>query len=173
MAFAFIVEDGTGLAAANAYASREHVAEYADIDPHHGPLWLALGDEQQERGIVYATRFLDDRVDWSGKRVFPESGTRWPRSGVFDRDGNAIAPTIIPRQLRDAVAAFAMFLVVDDATRDSASNILQRVKADVVEVEFKAGTYGLARTIPTHLEALLQGLGDLRINSQFSKIKRV
>lgn len=172
MAFAFIVEDGTGLSAANAVASRAHVADYADIDPHHGPLWLALTEEQQERGIVYATRYLDDRVDWAGRRVYPLSGTRWPRSGIIDRDGNPVAADAIPRQLADATAAFAMFLVFQDATREDAANILQRVRADVVEVEFKAGSYGLARAIPSHLEALLTGLGQLRVNSQYGKIRR-
>lgn len=172
MAFAFTVEDGTGLSAANAFATRQHVADYAEVDPHHGALWLALDEEQQERGIVYATRFLDDRVDWAGQRVYPESGTRWPRSGVYDRDGSPLASDAIPRQLADATAAFAMFLVFQDATREDAANILQRVKADVVEVEFKAGSYGLARTIPAHLEALLKGLGNLRVNSQYGKIRR-
>lgn len=173
MAFAFTVEDGTGLSAANAWASREHVASYAEIDPHHGPAWLALTQEQQERGIVYATRFLDERVDWAGERVHPLSGTRWPRRNVRDRDGALIPDNIIPKQLKDATAAFAMFLITQDATRDDAANILQRVKADVVEVEFKAGSYGIARVVPAHLESMLLGLGLLRTQAQFGKIRRV
>lgn len=172
MPFAFIVEDGTGLSAANAFASREHVADYAEVDVHHGAQWLALDEEQQERGIVYATRFLDVQVEWAGVRVYPDSGTRWPRRGITDQDGRLIPPDVIPRQLQDATAAFAMFLVFEDATRDSPANVLQRVRADVVEVEFKRGSYGIVRTIPAYLEAMLRGLGMFRIGAQFGKIKR-
>jgi hypothetical protein len=170
MAFTFTVEDGTGLSTATSYVSVEDADDILTMNIHAGPIWDALTQEEKERLLSWASRYLDERTNWFGRRVVETSALRWPRSGIRDRDGIVIPSNSIPRQLKAAVAEMARYLIAEDRTTEREQDALTRIKADVVELEFSEG-YRLAR-VPEHMDSLLRGLGTINGGNGI-KFKRI
>ncbi len=59
------------------------------------------------------------RRQWTGTRSTSTQRLAWPRTGMFDENGNLIDPTIIPQALKDALAEFAGQLGGEDRTLDN------------------------------------------------------
>lgn len=103
---ALTVEDGTGLAAADAYISE------AFADTYHGDRcndgWKGTSSKK-EAAIRVATEYLDSHYDWEGDPVLPDTqALDWPRSGVVTSDGVALSSTALPVLLQRATAEMAM-----------------------------------------------------------------
>ena len=159
MAFTFLVEDGTGLPAANSYVSVAEADDIISTNIHASAAWLALSLESKQALLMSATRYLDDRTRWYGSRTFEASGLRWPRTGIIDRDELVIASNAVPKQLRFATAEMARFNIDADPTVPRDQDALSRLKADVIELEFVEG-YRLPK-VPEHMRFLLLGLGSI------------
>ena len=158
MAFTFVVEDGTGTnAAANSYVSVEDADDIITTNIHISDSWDALTVSQKERLLVWASRYLDTQTRWKGYKTVDDSPLRWPRQGVCDRDDIEIDANTIPNQLKVATAEMARYLIDVDRSVERDTDGLERVKADVVEIEFLAG-YRLPQ-VPSHIQYLVQGLG--------------
>lgn len=172
MAFEFVVEDGSALPDATSYASLEEASDILSTNPHVADQWNALPVETQEGLLAWASRYLDSRTRWFGRRVSETSGLRWPRAGVIDRDNVQIAETTIPKQLKIATIEMARFLMVEDRSAERDQDGLARLKADVIELEFREG-YTLPK-VPEHMMYLLAGLGAISTGSgtQFKRIIR-
>lgn len=172
MAFAFVVEDGTGLPNATSYVSVEDADDILTMNIHAGPAWDALDVENKERLLAWASRYLDERARWYGARTVETSGLRWPRTGVVDRDNARIAPNVIPRQLKAATAEMARYLIEEDRSTERGQDALTRLKADVIELEFSEG-YRLPK-VPEHMQYLIAGLGSIAGGSgiKFARIIR-
>lgn len=117
----FIVEDGTGLDTANAYIS----AEYADA--YHADrgntAWTGSSTVKQQ-AIVRATDYVDTRFgnNFGGSKLVAEQALSFPRSGLYDADGNEIEG--LPEKLKKAVAEYALralsaALMPDPSTDDT------------------------------------------------------
>ncbi len=157
MAVPFIVEDGTGLADATSYLSVAEANVILEANPHVYPVWSARGTSDRQKLLVWATRVLDAAVRWYGRKTVESSALRWPRTGVVDRDGVALAATVLPPALKLATATFAASLGVADRTAERDQDGLVSLKADVVELEFRDGFR--IPTVPGHVGMLLIGLG--------------
>ena len=104
---AFTVEDGTGLANANAYIS----VAYADAyhEERGNDAWTGT-DTVKQQAIVQATDYVETR--WGQKfRGTPEfldtpQALAFPRVCIYDRYGGAI--TGVPEVLRHAVAELSL-----------------------------------------------------------------
>jgi hypothetical protein len=102
---AFTVEDGTGLAAANAYLS------VADFKTHHddrGGDYSAHADTAIEQGIVQATDYINKRF---GRRFRGDKGTyaqglEWPRVSAYTDEDYTF--TGVPAPLQMATAEYAL-----------------------------------------------------------------
>lgn len=86
MALTLIVETGAGLANTNSYASLADGDAYHQAHLHADD-WLAATVEIKGAALVWASRLLDEAVDWHGQKAVPTSGLRWSRAGVADRHG--------------------------------------------------------------------------------------
>lgn len=158
MAFVFTVETGSGTdSAANSYVSVEDADDILTTNIHVSAKWDALTVDQKERLLVWSTRFLDERTRWKGTKTVEDSPLRWPRTGVCDRDSVVLAGDSIPTQLKIAATEMARYLIDQDRTTERDTDGLERVKADVVEIEFLAG-YRLPQ-VPSNIQYLIQGLG--------------
>ena len=62
------VEDGTGVADANSYASVAQADNYFASRPRSSS-WTPLTDDQKGQYLIHATRLLDASVIWSGEKV--------------------------------------------------------------------------------------------------------
>lgn len=76
---------------------------------------------------------------WTGLPASTTQALAWPRTGMFDLNGNAIASTVIPQALKDATAELARQLKVSDRTLDNDVSVqgITSVRAGSVAVTFK------------------------------------
>jgi len=104
---AFTVEDGTGLAAANAYVSVDYFRNYHRDRGHAFEGTTA----QIQQSIVRATDYIDKRFGrrFVGRRTDRGQALEWPRIDAFDRDTHLLnGVDAIPRQLQKACAEYAL-----------------------------------------------------------------
>ena len=146
-----------GAANANSYTTLAEAQLYWDIRLFTD-LWDNSAD--QEAALMLATNVIDRmanphrklvRMDkawfyvtaptWTGSISSVTGATQalaWPRDGMFDRLGRAIANTVIPKELKDATAELAGQLSGADRTLDNDVIVqgIKSVKAGSVAVEF-------------------------------------
>lgn len=124
-----IVENGTGLATAESYAS------VAEADLYHSNLgntaWAPLTTTQKEQYLRQATNHMTQRyrTRWKGWRAYTVQRLDWPRLGVFVEDIAAypsgghlssfaymIAANVVPDQIKDACCELALIAVTMSLT---------------------------------------------------------
>jgi len=106
---AFIVEDGTGKADANAYVSVAFVTAYL-TETGNESAWSALGSTLQEQAIVRASRYIDQRFArrfMSTKRLRTQA-LQWPRYDIYDASGQLwVSSDEVPAEVQKATAEYA------------------------------------------------------------------
>jgi len=108
---ALTVEDGTGLANADAYISLVYFTDYATA--------MAIStagktDEQIEAAIRQATMAVDGRYRFAGRKATSSQALEFPRADAVDWDGLEI--TGIPARVKRATAEFAGAALVSPLT---------------------------------------------------------
>jgi hypothetical protein len=156
MAVTLIVETGAGLANANSYASLGDADAYHQAHLHADD-WLAATVETKSAALVWASRLLDEAVDWHGVKAVTLSGLRWPRAGVADRDGVPLQSNAIPPALRHATAEFARHLIANDRTTEPAEKGVRSIAAGGIAIALDPGDRpGL---LPASVRRLIAPLG--------------
>ena len=146
-----------GSATANSYLTTAEAQAYFDTR-----LPVAGWDDADDQDVlvIMATRTLDRlltpyktlvvqngqryyrvRPQWTGAPATPTQRLAWPRTGMFDANGNAIPSNIIPEDLKFATAELAGQLGTEDRTLDN-DVIVQGIKslrAGSVALEFQDG----------------------------------
>lgn len=160
----FTVEDGTGLTAATSYVSVAAADDYLSLKSNASE-WIDLSTGDKQKYLMWATRLLDQRAMFRGNKSVPTSGLRWPRIGVCDRDGISIEYDVIPTPIKAATIEIAFHLVntdVDPSTPISSSGEIERIKADVIEIEYTKGTQtATVNYFPVGINDILMGLGAI------------
>ena len=105
LAFTFLVEDGTGLAASNSYLSE------ADFNDHHdgrGADYSAYNSAAIEVALVQATDFIDKRFGrrFRGDLIGSTQALEWPRLDAYSDDDFAL--TGVPAALEKGTAEYAL-----------------------------------------------------------------
>ncbi len=145
-----------GSATANSYCTEVEATAYFASRLPLKPPWEDADDPTA--ALAMATRVLDAmalphrtlRYDgdfkyyytsrqWTGSSATATQRLAWPRTGMFDANGNAIASTVIPQALKDAESELAGQLIMADTTLDSATIVggITSVRAGSVAVTFK------------------------------------
>ncbi|ARK07411.1 hypothetical protein LAV_00011 [Sphingobium phage Lacusarx] len=150
-----ILENGTGVVNANAYLTTEEADEILEVNIHSN--WTIADEETKEKLIIWATRLLEERVQWFGKKMFPTAWLSWPRCGARDREGYMLQDDIVPRQVKIATALLADHLLAGNPELVNSSSNLTSLKADVVELKFDAKLR--VEKYPTEVKFALDGLG--------------
>lgn len=143
--------------AANSYETEAEANTYFDNRLPLPTPWVASG-EQNVRALIMATRVLDAmsvarkvlRISkdsryyytnrrWTGSPATTTQRLAWPRTGMFDANGNAIPSNVIPQALKDAESELAGQLLMSDTTLDNAAIAqgISSVRAGSVSVTFK------------------------------------
>ncbi len=159
---AFVVEDGTGLATANAYISVADARAYwSDVgvtfsQPDSTP--TATFPITLQMAIVAATRYMELRFKsrFKGFKQFPSTvdpvfagqALPWPRVEVYDREGYVIEG--VPLGIRHACAEYMsrVFVAPLAPDPDDRSN-LKREKIGPIEFEFVPGGFPKFKPYPT------------------------
>jgi hypothetical protein len=153
---ALVVEDGTGVVTANAYATVAEVDEILAVNIHSK--WSLISDDDiKENLIQWSSRILDERVKWHGKKTHPTSGLAWPRTGVKDREGTLIDDDLVPLPPKVAVAELADHLLGGDPETANTGSNITTLQVDVVMLKFDARLD--AERFPPNLAHILYGLG--------------
>jgi hypothetical protein len=146
--------------------------------------WNALTPTQQKVQIIAATRWLDDKVVWTGDRKsdpvrprvlqmnppLPLQSLGWPRKGAFDRERRKVRDDVVPFQVLRATALLANYLINDNAADQDQAGI-RRFRTDTFEIEYQQGWF--QSPAPPWLKFVLFGLGQLGNELGLKKIVRV
>lgn len=134
------VEDGTGVAGANSYASVAFVDTYwsARITQEWSSSWSAADAASKESALLQATAFLDAEYGshYRGSRQSYDNGLMWPRTDALDVHGNSLPD--LPVELQRAAAelaarALSAQLAPDQGNAGTVKRVKQKV--DVIETE--------------------------------------
>jgi len=152
-----VIDATVGGANANSYLTLAEAQAYFDTR-----LPVAGWDDADDQNVllIMATRTLDRlltpyktlftmngrnyyrvRPQWTGAAATQTQRLAWPRTGMFDANGFAIASNVIPEDLKFATAEFAGQLGNADRTLDNDVIVqgLKSVKAGSVALTFGDG----------------------------------
>lgn len=151
-----VVEDGTGLPTANSYCSAVEADDILSVNIHSK--WGLLTDpEAKENLLIWASRVLDERVVWFGKKTYPTSGLAWPREGARDKEGYCLEDNYVPHQVKIATAVLAEHLLEGNPEVVNTSANLTKLQVDVIVLQFDS-RQSVAK-YPAILGLTLAGLG--------------
>jgi hypothetical protein len=133
-----IVEDGTNVANAEAYATVSYCDTYWSTRPTSSlsAVWAVSTTANKESAIRIATQYLDNKYRWLGTRQYENQNLQWPRTGVYsDRDVEQIA--LVPQNVKKAVAELAVRTLSNDLWPDlDKSNYVKREQIGPISVEY-------------------------------------
>lgn len=134
---ALVVEDGTGKADANSYASLATANEYATLRGLSS--WTGT-DAEKEAALIRATDYMEAtyREAWKGYRGSAEQALSWPRDSVevdyFPVPADSVPSIVTVACIQLAARALTADLLADQTQR------VKREKVDVLEVEYADGS---------------------------------
>lgn len=153
---AFTVEDGSGVAGANAYIT---VAFYRSYHLDRGNDQSASSEADIQVWIIKATDYVEKRFGrlFRGHRQSKAQGLEWPRLSAFDDDDFLLSDVDeLPRQLQKAIAEYADIVrQISDltprpanrfATVDSNGNVTGGTGGQVLRTKDKVGPIEEERT---------------------------
>ena len=126
----------------NCYRSRADAITYF-TDLLHGADFLGATDTKQDQALITATKMLD-RQEWVGTKTEDSQDLDWPRTGVSDPEGNAVASDAVPQCILDATCELALALIQDltvQTSSDTSENI-KSLKAGSAEIQYFKGARG-------------------------------
>lgn len=114
MPITLVVEDGTGLAGANALASRLAVQSVLDGMPHT-EAWDDKDEDEQNVLIAEGSAWLA-RLTWDGVRLNATQAMPLPRIGLYAPDGYVVASDSVPAFAVRALARLCLHLAAQTAS---------------------------------------------------------
>lgn len=131
---ALTVEDGTGLADADAYASIATVDAYATARALTA--WTGT-DAVKEAAIREATVYLDTSYAWKGAIEVETQALAWPREGVLDKEGREV--TGLPQRVIDACCELAVMKLSAALVTSRSEAEVQSMTAGSVSITYARG----------------------------------
>ncbi len=123
-------------------ASSNTLATLAEAETYmaerlHGDAWTTATSEQKKAALVWAGKLMNTLQWWGSTvdQVTPQA-MAWPRDDVYDRDGNEIAGTIIPNDIKYGQIEWAFALVQEDLQKESDTTGIWETEVDVIKVKF-------------------------------------
>jgi len=157
---ALIVEDGTGLAAADSYISLVDARTFA---ASYG-LTLPVDDDEADitlrQGAVYVGL---SEPSFSGQRLEVSQALAWPRLYAYDCYDNALASDSVPAKIKQAqVYAAAEYALGTDVRGSSNGKEVASEKVDVLEVSYFENGSSSSTTVIT---AANDAMASLKCNT--------
>jgi hypothetical protein len=158
-----ILEDGTCVPTANAFVARADLIAYA---ADYYPGTSVPDDTTTDAAIMRASLWLSTYPEWDGSLACGRGnqGLAWPRSGVTDCNGDAVADDEVPFEVEQAtyIAALAEIetpgLLTPTITTGKQT---KREKVDVIEVEYMTPSDRSEEETVESLRPVLTAVGDL------------
>ena len=102
--------------------------------------WDGYSTDEKARALVSATRLID-RQTWAGsENTDIVTDLAFPRTGLTYCDGTAVDETTIPPEIVEACQILALYLATgtDIQTSNTGGQVVKRLKADTVEIEYQS-----------------------------------
>lgn len=153
---AIVVEDGTGLSAANSYLSETDLGTYTD----DRAVTLASGDA--EAALIRATAALDAiyRSRFPGYRTHGRSqGLEWPRTAAYDTDWYPIANNEIPVEIKNALCEMAVRELIEPGSMMpdlERGGQIQALQAGSVRIDY--GASASAKTVFQLIDGIMANI---------------
>lgn len=140
--------------AANSFASHGEALTYFSARLF-SDAWAALTEDQQKSALIMATQTLSASTCFTGSPATTTQALPWPRTGMYDRNGNAIPDDVIPQDLKNAQFEQALAIAKGDRMTESDVEVLglTKLKAGPVELGFSGDAS--AKIIPAYVTSLL------------------
>jgi hypothetical protein len=157
---ALIVEDGSQVAGAEAYAS------VADADAYFtaraNTTWAALGTSAKEAALRLAADYIEAMYGerWQGERVTWTQALSWPRQGVV-LDGVQLDYDVIPGALMRANVELALKASAGELLADQGAQVVSETVGPI-SVTYAAGARQATRY--AYVENMLAALLDAGLN---------
>lgn len=118
--------------------------------------WDSAETEDRNKSLVSATRMLD-RANWQGQKTSSSQALEFPRTGLTDKDGNAVASDAVPTLVEEACYELALQILGDAEIQDSASSgdNIKKLKAGSVSIENFRPTEGRYPRFPQAVHELI------------------
>lgn len=143
---------------ANSYCTLAEAEAFHETNLY-ATAWTDATDDEKTAALIWATRILDEQVQWYGYQSTVAQSLAWPRSAVQERSGMAyIVPTIVPAFLKNATAELAKHLLTGDRTKERGFGI-KSVVADTVSVEFDK--HDVKPFLPPSVISMVSMFGDI------------
>ena len=161
MAITLITTPGT--ATSNSYATLASASEFLEQNIHTYSTWSSATTANRNACLVWATRLLDDQMDWNGSKsdptgIGPENqALRWPRENIYDSDGNEIDEDLIPKFLVRATSEYAIYLLSEDRTSDFDTYGFKKLK--VASLSFEVDKQDRRPVMPLSVWAMIKDYG--------------
>jgi hypothetical protein len=140
------IDATVGGASANSYCTLVEANAYHDTRLQ-STSWDDASNDQRNRALITATSLLDEHLEWGGNAVDEDQALCWPRSEMYDRNGNAIDDDAIPSKLKAATAEFARLLIDADRMADTTEGIAA-ASVGSIEVQFDAANPAPRKVVP-------------------------
>jgi hypothetical protein len=149
-----------GAVNANSYATVDEAKAYFLTRPSaHWKKWDDADTNDRAAALISATELLDATLTWTGAAASPSQALAWPRTGMANRNGLAIASNVIPNELKRATAEFAKQLLESNRLADNAiaRQGIESLTAGPVELNFRETewTESLPSVLPDAVKILL------------------
>ncbi|MCA1906247.1 MAG: hypothetical protein LDL11_06635 [Desulfarculus sp.] len=153
MPISLVVETGAVVSGANCFVDLATADAYFALRAN--ATWAAATTAAKEAAIIRGADFLCQAYRFKGARYQQTQALCWPRIGVSDGDGRAIAFNVIPQALRDANCEAALRALGGDLAPDETKEVVRKSVAGAVDTTYRAGSP--AKTYPV-IDRLLAGL---------------
>ena len=124
---------------AESYASVAEADAYLADNPYASG-WSVASQARKEWALRSTGRLIDAVPGaWTGAASTAEQAMGWPRTGMLNRNGYAIASGEIPVALKNAQIEYARQMLDTDltATNEITAKNITKIKAGPVELSFK------------------------------------
>lgn len=165
--------DATPMGAdANSYVTLTEAAAYYD-ERLSATLWDDASADDRARAVIMATRAIDDTYRFAGWRTTSLQALKWPRTNVWDEDGEEYATNVTPELVKRATLELALKMLTDsvggtDSLAGSGLEQFRRAKVGPMEVEIDKGFS--ASSMPDHVRRILAPL--LESAGMFARLER-
>lgn len=172
---AIVVEDGTGLANADALISVAFLQSYADA---RGEDYSPYITAQQEQAIVRASDYISESFRWKGFKLKDrgnaagEQALAWPRSWVTDRNDFPVDDDKVIVEVQKATAIVALYELANPGGMNPTFTPHDRVKMEKIgpiAVEYDLSRLDADGARPVLL-AVLDLIGEFLDSSAGSRI---
>lgn len=148
-----------GAADANSYITQVEASSSLSEGRLYLDVWNAAKASKKETALIWATRILDEGMNWFTLPTTSTQALRWPQHSATDLDGAALSTTAIPTQVKWATMELALLLLEGDRTRNP--TILEKgfERAKVDELNVAMNKSFVPDVIPDYIALQLRSLG--------------